>query len=202
MMASPVRAMVKSPEAWASCPDWAARGAEMVNDRDAARSRLRGVLIGVSRAGARRMNEVRGCAFAWTAPRMVQCIAWGPAGTPAGSRGSGRVVECELPPGKPRCRTPHRQRSHLHEGDEMTFHRLRRWAWVQVTAAVALACAWPSTAAAQGDAARMEAAVANLEWRNIGPTIMGGRISDLAVVESDPSTFYVGTATGGRVEDR
>ena len=79
----------------------------------------------------------------------------------------------------------------------MTFHRLRRWAWVQVTAAVALACAWPSTAAAQGDAARMEAAVANLEWRNIGPTIMGGRISDLAVVESDPSTFYVGTATGG-----
>jgi len=42
------------------------------------------------------------------------------------------------------------------------------------------------------------AAVANaLEWREIGPTIMGGRISDLAVVERDPSTFYVGTATGG-----
>jgi len=36
-----------------------------------------------------------------------------------------------------------------------------------------------------------------LEWRQVGPTIMGGRISDLAVVESDPSTFYVGTATGG-----
>ncbi|MDH3271659.1 MAG: hypothetical protein OEN56_10020 [Gemmatimonadota bacterium] len=42
------------------------------------------------------------------------------------------------------------------------------------------------------------AAVANaLEWREIGPTIMGGRISDLAVVESDPTVFYVGTATGG-----
>ena len=26
---------------------------------------------------------------------------------------------------------------------------------------------------------------------------MSGRISDLAVVESDPSVFYVGTATGG-----
>jgi photosystem II stability/assembly factor-like uncharacterized protein len=40
--------------------------------------------------------------------------------------------------------------------------------------------------------------VANaLEWREIGPTIMGGRISDLAVVESDPSVFFVGTATGG-----
>jgi photosystem II stability/assembly factor-like uncharacterized protein len=42
------------------------------------------------------------------------------------------------------------------------------------------------------------AAVANaLEWREVGPTIMGGRVSDLAVVESDPSVFYVGTATGG-----
>ena len=39
--------------------------------------------------------------------------------------------------------------------------------------------------------------MANLEWRNVGPTIMGGRISDLAVVESNPSIFYVGTATGG-----
>ena len=36
-----------------------------------------------------------------------------------------------------------------------------------------------------------------LEWREIGPTIMGGRVSDLAVVESDPAVFYVGTATGG-----
>lgn len=36
-----------------------------------------------------------------------------------------------------------------------------------------------------------------LEWRQIGPTIMGGRVSDLAVVESDPSVFYVGTATAG-----
>lgn len=40
--------------------------------------------------------------------------------------------------------------------------------------------------------------VANaLEWREIGPTIMGGRVSDLAVVESDPSVFFVGTATAG-----
>lgn len=42
------------------------------------------------------------------------------------------------------------------------------------------------------------ATVANaLPWREVGPTIMGGRISDLAVVESDPAVFYVGTATGG-----
>jgi len=36
-----------------------------------------------------------------------------------------------------------------------------------------------------------------LEFRNIGPAIMGGRIDDFAVVESNPSTFYVGTASGG-----
>ena len=43
----------------------------------------------------------------------------------------------------------------------------------------------------------MAAATAALEWREIGPTIMGGRVADLAVVESDPSTFYVATASGG-----
>jgi photosystem II stability/assembly factor-like uncharacterized protein len=36
-----------------------------------------------------------------------------------------------------------------------------------------------------------------LEWRELGPTIMGGRVADVAVVESNPSTFYVGAATGG-----
>ena len=79
----------------------------------------------------------------------------------------------------------------------MSFHRLCGSVRVWVVAAVLLAPAWPSDAAAQADAGRIGAAVANLEWRNIGPTIMGGRVSDLAVVESDPSTFYVGTATGG-----
>ncbi|MYI23784.1 MAG: glycosyl hydrolase [Gammaproteobacteria bacterium] len=67
--------------------------------------------------------------------------------------------------------------------------------WAAVTAVLIMA--WPANAAAQTDAARIEAAIASLEWRNIGPTIMGGRVSDLAVVESDPATFYVGTATGG-----
>ena len=41
------------------------------------------------------------------------------------------------------------------------------------------------------------AATAALRFRTIGPTIMGGRVADLAVVESDPATFYVGTASGG-----
>ena len=36
-----------------------------------------------------------------------------------------------------------------------------------------------------------------LQWRSLGPTIMGGRVSDLAAVESDPRIFYVGAASGG-----
>ena len=43
----------------------------------------------------------------------------------------------------------------------------------------------------------MAKATAALEFRTIGPTIMGGRVADLAVVESDPRIFYVGVATGG-----
>ncbi len=37
----------------------------------------------------------------------------------------------------------------------------------------------------------------SLTWRSIGPAGMGGRITDFAVVESDPNTFYVATASGG-----
>ncbi|GIW78967.1 MAG: hypothetical protein KatS3mg105_0774 [Gemmatales bacterium] len=36
-----------------------------------------------------------------------------------------------------------------------------------------------------------------LQWRNIGPATMGGRIVDVEVVASDPYTFYVATASGG-----
>lgn len=36
-----------------------------------------------------------------------------------------------------------------------------------------------------------------LRFRNIGPAVMSGRIVDLAVVESDPTKFYVASATGG-----
>jgi photosystem II stability/assembly factor-like uncharacterized protein len=36
-----------------------------------------------------------------------------------------------------------------------------------------------------------------LPARELGPTIMGGRISDLAVYNKEPRIFYVGTASGG-----
>jgi photosystem II stability/assembly factor-like uncharacterized protein len=38
---------------------------------------------------------------------------------------------------------------------------------------------------------------AGLQFRNIGPATMGGRVDDLAVLESNPAVFYVGTASGG-----
>ena len=34
-------------------------------------------------------------------------------------------------------------------------------------------------------------------WRCIGPAVMGGRITDLAVYEQDPSIWWVATASGG-----
>src|SRR5262249_40476877 len=34
-------------------------------------------------------------------------------------------------------------------------------------------------------------------WRSVGPANMGGRLTSLAVYEADPTTYYVGTASGG-----
>ena len=42
-----------------------------------------------------------------------------------------------------------------------------------------------------------EEALNGLGFREIGPVIMSGRVVDLAVVESNPTTFYVAAATGG-----
>ena len=42
-----------------------------------------------------------------------------------------------------------------------------------------------------------ESLLNGLKFRSIGPAVMGGRVDDFAVVESDPRIFYVGTAAGG-----
>ncbi len=42
-----------------------------------------------------------------------------------------------------------------------------------------------------------EAAIAKMTWRCVGPANMGGRITAIAVVPTDPGTYYVGTASGG-----
>src|SRR5689334_13073983 len=36
-----------------------------------------------------------------------------------------------------------------------------------------------------------------LKFREIGPATPSGRIDDFAVIDSDPSSFYVASATGG-----
>jgi photosystem II stability/assembly factor-like uncharacterized protein len=36
-----------------------------------------------------------------------------------------------------------------------------------------------------------------LKWRSIGPALTSGRVSDIAVVDSNPDIVYVATATGG-----
>ncbi len=41
------------------------------------------------------------------------------------------------------------------------------------------------------------ATVTALKARSIGPAIMGGRVSDIAIDPNDPFTFYVGLGTGG-----
>ena len=57
----------------------------------------------------------------------------------------------------------------------------------RVLICVALVTVLAETAVAQDG--RIQAAVSNMEWREIGPTIMGGRVADLAVVESNPAIF-------------
>ena len=57
-----------------------------------------------------------------------------------------------------------------------------------LAAIVAISVIHPSAAASAQTS--LERAAAGLEWRNIGPAIMGGRVSDLAVVESNPAIFY------------
>ena len=42
-----------------------------------------------------------------------------------------------------------------------------------------------------------EGFINQLEWRNIGPANMGGRINDFAVVESDPNIVFIATASAG-----
>ena len=67
-----------------------------------------------------------------------------------------------------------------------------KFAVVAVFAGVSL-----STVAGQGTSSNLTDKLKNLEFREIGPAVMGGRIDDIAVVENNPNIVYVGPATGG-----
>src|SRR5262249_16789227 len=42
-----------------------------------------------------------------------------------------------------------------------------------------------------------ESVYRNLKWRHIGPANIGGRVDDIAVVETNPNIIYIGAASGG-----
>lgn len=69
--------------------------------------------------------------------------------------------------------------------------RLRR------VALSALALGTGLAAPAVGQTPDLQSTMSALTFREIGPALMGGRISSLAVVESKPQVFYLGTGTGG-----
>ena len=74
------------------------------------------------------------------------------------------------------------------------LRHLRFYALSSVLVALAFATAPLSGSQATGQvAAEFEA----LHFRSIGPATMSGRISDLAVLESNPAVYYVATAHGG-----
>ena len=83
--------------------------------------------------------------------------------------------------------------------------KMRRGSFVSISqlglAAVAVCSGWAWSAFAGQGATSAQSNVTdklkNLEFREIGPAIMGGRIDDVAVVESNPNIAYVGPATGG-----
>ena len=55
--------------------------------------------------------------------------------------------------------------------------------------------------AAAGQSQSLTDKFKNLEFREIGPAVMGGRIDDFAVVESNPNIVYVGTASAACEDD-
>ncbi|MFB3111096.1 MAG: WD40/YVTN/BNR-like repeat-containing protein, partial [Gemmatimonadales bacterium] len=65
-----------------------------------------------------------------------------------------------------------------------------------VMASLAIAAVLAAPAAAQNTEA-ITSAIAGLEWRNIGPVNMGGRVSAVVGIPGDPKTFWVGGADGG-----
>jgi photosystem II stability/assembly factor-like uncharacterized protein len=59
------------------------------------------------------------------------------------------------------------------------------------------AAASAAPAPAQQGATLPDSWVQHLDWRNIGPANMGGRITSVAVHPTDPATYWIGSAGGG-----
>src|SRR5713101_2444466 len=79
----------------------------------------------------------------------------------------------------------------------MDMKRTGNVLWTILACAVILGALSMSALAAPGDQPSPTDKFKNLEFREIGPATMGGRIDDFAVVESNPNVVYVGAASGG-----
>jgi photosystem II stability/assembly factor-like uncharacterized protein len=84
----------------------------------------------------------------------------------------------------------------------LAYRRMRMKQTSKVRGTTLAALLWIGlwTAAAPAEAADQPQPtdkLKNLEFREIGPATMGGRIDDFAVVESNPNIVYVGVASGG-----
>ncbi len=60
-------------------------------------------------------------------------------------------------------------------------------------AILAIACGLASSLPAQ----TLDKTMANMKWRPIGPANMGGRVTDIAGIPGDPTTYFVAGADGG-----
>jgi len=70
-----------------------------------------------------------------------------------------------------------------------------------VIAVIAVCALLPSFASASGEenseAEKPPDVLAHLKFRNLGPTVAGGRVSAVAGIPGDPNVYYVGGAAGG-----
>jgi len=74
---------------------------------------------------------------------------------------------------------------------------LRLFAAFALAAALTLGAALPSTALHAQSPGELEEALAGLEWREIGPVNMGGRVTAIHGIPGDPDVFWFGGADGG-----
>ena len=67
-----------------------------------------------------------------------------------------------------------------------------------VVSLFAAAMGWtPVGAQSPTDHSAIAQALAGVHFREIGPAIMGGRVADVAPLESNPAVFYIGLGSGG-----